>query len=296
MILLLILYALLALTFVIAQKAVQVSSPLFFIAIRMITAGVLLLGYSGVVFGKKTLPKRSDWALFGIVTLLHIYFAFVLEFWALKDVGGLKANFLYSLTPFITFIIERFWVNKKERITKLLGVFIGFCGIIPLLGIHCDVINFTVTLPDLVLLGAIISAASAWFFIKLLFGRHYSIVIINGWSMFFGGILSLITAFFGEYIYIADMQAFFWCLFSLIMLSNIIIYTLYGILITRYSLTLITTAGFLCPLFGLLYDWMLYGILPNILYIPAFICITTGLTIVYMSEKHNALPPHSTFI
>lgn len=285
MILILGLYAVLALTFVIAQQAVQACSPLLFIAIRMIISGIILLSYVGFCRKKQVVPQRADWRLFGLVTLLHIYCAFTLEFWALKEVTGLKANFLYALTPFIAFAIDRLWTGKKGNPARLLGIIIGFCGLMPLLGVHAQSISFTVTRYDAALLGSVISAASAWFFIKLLFDRGYSILIINGWSMLLGGILSLCTAFVGEHMYIADAKTFFLCLSSLILLSNVIVYTLYGTLVKRYSLTLITTAGFLCPLFGLLYDWLFFGVVPNILYIPALICITIGLVLVHAHEK-----------
>lgn len=291
MILIFILYAVLALTFVLAQKAVMVCSPLFFVAIRMTIAGALLLLYAKLraqQCGDSVVPKRKDWHLFGLVMLLHIYFAFTLEFWALKEVSALKANFLYALTPFIACVVDRVFVRKSDGLIRLLGIVIGFCGLIPLFGIHAQsyaqIVDFAVTAPDVALLCSIVSATVAWFFIKVLLNKDYSILVINGWSMLGGGLLSSITSLCCEQIYIVDVRMFLWCLVSLIVLSNGVMYTLYGFLVKRYSLTLITTAGFLCPLFGLLYDWLLHGAVPNILYIPAFVCIMFGLLLVYAHE------------
>jgi drug/metabolite transporter (DMT)-like permease len=113
--------------------------------------------------------------------------------------------------------------------------------------------------PEIMLLLSISCAAYAWFIIKELMNKKYSLVFINGFAMLCGGMASFLTWFFARQIglisgpAIINGQLFLVYTSLLIILSNFIVYNLYGWLLNYYSITLITMAGFLCPIFGAVY-------------------------------------------
>src|SRR3990172_9701700 len=131
MLLVVILYALLASTFIFAKNVLSFAHPCFTIGFRMIIAGMLLLGYQWAT-GKITI-QRSHWWFFFKASLFHIYFAFILEFWALQYVSALKTTLIYSATPFIGALLS--YVLLRERLTwkKICGAVIGIGGLAPVI-------------------------------------------------------------------------------------------------------------------------------------------------------------------
>ena len=123
-------YMLFASTFTLGKAALDYVDPMFFIGIRMIIAGILLLGYcytSGYRFQRNF---WKDWKLFLSIILFHIYVAYVLEFWSLQYVTSFKTCFFYNLSPFITALFSYISFSEKLTHKQWLGLTIGFVGFI----------------------------------------------------------------------------------------------------------------------------------------------------------------------
>lgn len=263
MILIIILYALLAAAFTIAKVSVAYANPFFLIGFRMIIAGTLLLGYYW--FTKKTKAiEPSDYSLFAQVAFFHIYLAFIPEFWALQYIASVKVNLMYASTPFISAVLAYFLLHERLHWRQRAGIVVGFIALLPVLLNHGDeafemAALFKISWPEAMLMLSIMSAAYAWFVIKKLMNKKYSLTFINGFSMLVGGIASFITWALAKHAgliggpAVYDWQLFLTYVIILIVLSNFIVYNLYGWLMHHYSITLITMAGFLCPIFGAVY-------------------------------------------
>lgn len=95
---------------------------------------------------------------------------------------------------------------------------------------------------------------------KLVRDKNYSPVMVNGLTMSAGGILALLTTFsYGDFFPITNIASFSGWLFTVIIISNLICYNLYGYLLKHYSATFLSFAGFICPLFAALYGWGFLG-------------------------------------
>ncbi len=284
MILVAILYALLASTFVLAKNALSYGKPFFLIGFRMTLAGGLLIGFE-FLRGRLSLKKEDLW-LFFRVALFHIYFSFILEFWALQYLSAFKTTLIYSSTPFIAALLSYVLLKERLGLTKVVGVIVGLLGMVPIFVVTMDASVVSITLPDVVLFGAVISGAYAWFLVKELLNKGYSFFIINGVAMLIGGILSLGTSFVieGYQGLVSDVPQFLFWVGSLILVSNIVVYNLYGWLLKRYSITFLTFAGFLCPGFAGLYQWILTGEPMGWHNIASLVLVTIGLSIFYSQE------------
>jgi drug/metabolite transporter (DMT)-like permease len=260
MFLVILLYALLALAFTLAKVSVSYANPLFLIAVRMLIAGPLLLSiywiqrYFKGSENKHVNVNSRDLFNFVQVIFFHIYLAFVPEFWALQYVSSVKVNIMYATTPFIAMFLSYMLYQEKVTVAQLIGACVGFLSLFPLMlpGEGC-VPTLAIALPELVLLAAIACSAYAWFVIKRLMDRGYSLAVINGVSMLLGGVLSAITwglVCRGVCEPIYAMQPFLISLVALIIVSNIGVYNLYGWLVRKYSINTIAIAGFMCPVFG----------------------------------------------
>ena len=291
MILIVILYAVLASTFVFAKYAVQFATPTFLIGFRMVIAGIMLLGFCLLKGRGRLHINKNDYWLFFKTALFHIYLAFTLEFWALQYVGALKTTMIFSFTPFIAAILAYVLYGERLNMAKKIGIFVGAIGLVPVLLASSESSLgssawLSIGLPDVALLGAVISGAYAWFLVKQLMQRGYSFVVINGVAMLVGGFLSLITSLLvsGFTMPVSNWPAFLCWTFMLIISANVIVYNLYGSLLQRYSITFLTFAGFLCPSFGAVYEWVLTSKPVSWHYLVSLALVITGLYIFYRQE------------
>ncbi|MFH1461663.1 MAG: DMT family transporter [bacterium] len=292
MFLVVLLYAILASTFTIAKIALGFAKPFFLIGFRMILAGSIMLSF--IYFFQKTKfkIKKCDWSLFIKVAVFHIYLAFIPEFWSLQYLTSSKTNLIYSITPFVAAVLSYFLLKEKLSLKKFMGMFIGFLGVIPIFLTQTDTREatmelFSISLPEFVLLIAVFSGAYAWFVVKKLMDKGYSLLMINGVAMFLGGIGALITSVFAEGIAtcpIFDFWPFLGWTSLLVLVANIIVYNFYGLLLKRYSITFVTSAGFLCPVFGAFYGSFFLSEKITWHYFLSLAFIILGLFIFYKDE------------
>lgn len=292
MILIVFLYALCASTFTICKALLDYVKPFFFIGIRMLVAGGLLLAYSywknRSVF---SIAKKDRW-LFAQIILFHVYFAYILDLWSLQYITSSKSSFLYNLSPFLAALFSYFYFSEKMTIKKWIGLLIGFSGFLPemlLKGTSASLNDsFFLSIPELVLLGAVTSGVYGWITLrKLVKDGEYSPTMVNGIGMVGGGILALVTSFFVEGWAVSPIFEF-WPFVKLtaliIVVGNILFYNFYGFLLRRYTATFLSFAGFTTPLFAALFGWLFLGELVNWTFFLSIFVVCIGLYIFYQEE------------
>lgn len=286
-------YALLATTFVIAKLALAFAHPFFLIGVRMTLAGLILGGWLALTSRKKLLIQREDLYSFLKITFFHIYLAFSCEFWALQSLSSAKTNLIYTSTPFIAAILSYFILAERLSWKKSLGLVLGLVGLMPVTFTHDDIVAtgwFHEMLPECILMIAVVSASYAWFEIKKMMNKGYSLVWINGFAMLLGGIGSLLTSFifFGtESFHVSQPFEFFKYVALMIVVSNLIFYNAYAWLMKKYSITFLTFAGFLSPVFGAIYGHTLLGESIGWQYFCSLALITLALYIFYKEESRT---------
>lgn len=292
MVLVILLYAVLAGTFIIAKNAVMFATPCFLIGFRMIMAGSMLLAFQ-LYKNRNVLKtiKPAHYKKFFIAALFHVYFAFVLEFWALQYISPLKTVLIYSLTPFISAVLAYLLLGYALTRIKVVGIVIGTLGLVPVLISHGTGEQgfstfLSISLPEMVLLVAVFCAAYAWFLVKKLMDLGYHFALVNGITMLIGGSLSLVTSFVLEGITpaVTDWQSFLFWTFLLIFFANGVFYNLYGWLMHRYSITFISFAGFLCPVFATIFEWAFLQGAITWHYLLCLVLVTGGLYLFYKDE------------
>jgi drug/metabolite transporter (DMT)-like permease len=280
MIFVIILYLLFASTFTLGKAALSYVPPFLFIGVRMLLGGGLLLGYYRFISKRHVLVSKNDYSLFARIILFHIFCAYTLEYWALEQVTSAKACLLYNLSPFITALFSYFLYAERLTVRQLCGLIIGFIGFIPILVAQSPTEQLSwhiglLSCYEMALIASVISSAYGWMVMKNLINRGYSFILINGIGMTGGGLLALILSFFREGTPIMkevpavlpQVVATFGILgerlimcgtysIALIIIANIICYNLYGYLLSRYSATFLSFAGFMTPLFAALLGWL----------------------------------------
>jgi drug/metabolite transporter (DMT)-like permease len=280
MILVILLYLLFASTFTLGKAALTYVSPFLFIGMRMILGGGLLLGYYRCIAKHRITIHARDYSLFFRIIIFHIFCAYTLEYWALDYVTSSKACLLYNLSPFITALFYYFLCAERLTYRQICGLIIGFVGFIPILiaqtplekiGWHLGFLSVY----EIALIASVTSSAYGWMVVKNLINRRYPLIMINGISMTGGGILALILSCIIEgFPRIKEVPMFMpavatlfgatgerfimlggYCI-ALVIIANIIGYNLYGYLLSRYSATFLSFAGFMTPLYAALLGWL----------------------------------------
>lgn len=292
MFLVILLYAILASTFTIAKIALRFAKPFFLIGFRMVLAGTLMISFIYFFQKHKFNITKKDWWLFIKVAIFHVYLAFIPEFWALQYISSSKTNLIYSATPFIAALLAYIFLKEKLTIKKTMGMLIGFGSLIPAFLTRTDIREtvmemFSISIPELFLLISVVSAAYAWFIVKRLLDKGYSLLLINGIAMFLGGIGAFITSFFVEGTKtcpLFDLWPFLFWTGLLTLVANMIVYNFYGWLLKKYSITFVTSAGFLSPVFGAFYGY--FFLAENITwhYFVSLGFIIIGLYLFYKDE------------
>lgn len=291
MLLILALYAICASTFTICKALLAYSQPIFFVGFRMILAGIALVCYH-LFFNKKDLNIAiADRWLFAKIILFHIYFAYIFDLWSLQFLTSSQSSFLYNLSPFLAALFSYYYFSEKMTFYKWIGLLIGCLGFLPEL-FHSFNTSFTLgtmNIAQLVLLLGIISASYGWITVRALVkDRAYSSSMVNGVGMIGGGILALFTSLSYEQWWIhAPVNSwipFLQLTLAIIIVGNFIFYNLYSYLLTKYSATLLSFAGFTCPLFVALYGWLFLGESVSWTFFLSIAVVSIGLYLFYYEE------------
>ncbi|MDP3889271.1 MAG: DMT family transporter [bacterium] len=306
MILIVIVHALFSAIFPIGRVATHYSQPIFFTAVRMLIAGIILLGIQYAQSGKLGSDKPvsfNDLKLFGLTALFGVFLTNVLEFWALQFVPATKAAFIYSLSPFFSAIASYFFFSEKFNLKKLIGMAIGLYGFLVMVmhdspaEISHGGIGFF-SLGELALIGSAIVTVFGWMAFRVLIRKgQYQSLEINGITMIWGGVLALIMSFITETwnpIPVNNIMLFSWYLALAILLSNILAYTLYGVLLKRYTVTFLAFTVFIEPLITALYAWVFLGEVVTWRFFPATLLVFCGLYLFYMEELKQGYVIKST--
>lgn len=288
------LYTLAASNFTIAKAVLSYSQPLFFVGVRMIIAGGLILSY--FILKDKKLPKISskDYLNFGLMILFHIYLAFAFDLVALQGMASSKGALIYNLSPFITAGFAYLYFDEKMTLKKYLGLIIGLLGILPEIMSSAPteklIGNFSyVSWSELFMIGSVISSVFGWTLFRRLVKKDYNPLIINGISMFGGGILSLLTSLTLERNYwnpvpISDFWPFAGLTALIILCANLLFYNLYGWMLKKYTSTFLSFAGSIIPLITAAFGWLFLGESVDWQFFFSLSVIVIGLSIFYSEE------------
>ena len=289
------LYGIWSLAFPIGKTLVFYADPIFTVAIRMLLASLILLGWLYIKNSNSIKISFKEALSTFILSLFSIYFCNIFEYWGLKYLSSAKTCFIYSMSPFFTALLS--YIHFKERMTwtKWLGMCVGFLGFLPVLALQEGSedllkINTFFSWPSLAVIFASFCGVYGWILLRLMVkDQQMNPVKVNAFSMLFGGALAFITSFIIEtspltQMYQLDAPPYFGWLALIIFISNIVCFNLYGFLLKKFSATLLSFFGLLSPLFTSLNAYLFFNepVHPIILVITVLVSFV--LFIVYRIE------------
>jgi drug/metabolite transporter (DMT)-like permease len=263
----LVLQAILASTYTASKMVVGVSEPFFALAVRMLGAAALFLGWYAY-------SKKEDFSITPY-SLLHIalygtfsmFLGYGLDFVGLQYMHSVKMVLIYNVAPFFAAMLSYFYFGEKLTKRKTIGMVIGFASLLPTLLVYQDTTvagygDFLfLSLPEIAILLSVLFYAWGLMHMRMAL-KNYNVpsTLLNGGGMLCAGILSAITVPFvtsGQLVY--DVPRFIGCSAYIIIFSNVICFSAYAHLLKRFSVTLITFSDFIATLFTFLFGSLILG-------------------------------------
>lgn len=291
--LILLMNALFALSFTIAKGVLDYGKPLFFVGVRMVVAGIILISFIRWAKGKEALRiARKDWGMLALLTLTHIYLTYVLDLLALQHMSSFKGAFLYNLSPFITAFFSYCYFSEIMTPKKWIGLCIGFSGFLPEIIVnYSNPSNGSVPLvsrAEIMMIGSVVAASLGWVILRNLVKKNYTPFVLNGIVMFVGGLASLLTSALYERWDLESpvyaFKPFFGLTILIIVVSNLILYNMYGFLLRKYTATFISFTGFVIPIFAALFGWLFLHEAVSWHFAFSVLVVSVGLWLFYSED------------
>ncbi len=258
------LYALFASIFTIGKVSLEYAQPFFIIGSRMTVAGFLMLVFQLIKNpGSFKLGKSIIFKLL-LIAFFSIYITNVCEFWGLQYLTSAKTCFLYSISPFISALLSFLVLSEKMTQKKWFGLIAGFLGLIPILMVQTakeEAIGsfFNLSWPSIALLIAATTSVYGWILIRQTVTHNkISVFMVTGFSMFVGGVFTLIHSLLVENwnpVPVFKWGPFLETAIAMLIISNLLAYNLYGFLLKRYTATFMAFAGFSTAIFASMFGW-----------------------------------------
>lgn len=293
--LVIVMYALWSSVFSLGKMALAYSPPIFLTGFRMLLAGVIISAYLFIM--KKNAFKLQKKQFLSIVLLafFSIYLTNILEFWGLQHLSAAKTCFLYSLSPFFAALFSYIHFKEKMNATKWLGLGIGFIGFIPVLLTQTGSeellsVGSFLSWPTLAIMGAALFSVYGWVLLRIVVkNSEVSPLVVNGSSMVIGGLLALAhSSIVDTWNPIPIASGHFSDVLKGVLLmtliSNIVCYNLYGMMLKRFTATFLSFVGLLSPIFASLNSWLFLGEKPSWIIFLSTSVVSLGLWIVYRAE------------
>jgi len=141
--------------------AVQEISPVMLVAIRLSFAIITLVG--AAVIARQNMPKqRHLWIMLTVFGFFNVCLPYLLISWGQQYIDSAVAAILNSTTPlFAMLIAHRFLDDDRITIPRLIGLIVGFIGIIILISRDLGRSNEYTTSVHLIVLGQLAVLAAS---------------------------------------------------------------------------------------------------------------------------------------
>lgn len=298
MFLVILLFSMFASIFTLQKETLEYCEPFFLIGSRMLFAGVILLSYLYITNKKSLRITFNQFGSFLLLGLFAVYLTNICEIWGIKHMFSSKACLLYSLSPFLAALIAFIVLGEKLSKQKCFGMFVGFLGLIP---IHFTQTNEEMSLGSLAIfsiaelsvVGAVLFSVYGWILLKKIMSEFkHSPLLANGISMTIGGILALVHSYLSGEVWkpipVTQIKPFLIYFILMCLISNIICYNLYGMLLKRFTATFMSFAGLVTPFFASLYGYLFLNEEIKWQFFVSIVLFSIGLFLFYKDEiKHG---------
>ncbi len=259
-----------------------VAQPMIIAIARFATAALILLFISHII-QKNRLPKGREWLQISIYSVLNISIYLGLYVIAMQKVTAGIGALAVAINPILISIFSIVFLNKKLTLAMFIALILCVLGVIcaawPLFG------NATVTTSGLlILLASMLSYALASIYFSRKKWDGLSLMTINGWQTFIGGLILLPVAIYSyndssNYFNLKFLITVFWLAIPVSIVAVQLWFWLLKKDAIKASMWL-----FICPLFGFILAALLANEVISLNTIIGLVSVLIGL---FISKKSS---------
>lgn len=273
--------------FMLITVAGEVFPPATIVALRQGLASILFI--IAMVWAGQRLPKfGSVWLFIVLGAILGNALPFFLVAWGQEEVDAGLAAILTSSTPIMALIVGQLFSNdEKLTLAKLVGVLLGFAGVVVLIGFENLTRFGDDQLRQYALLGAALCYALNAFVLKRLARLPRLATIAAVMLVSFVIMLPFSLGFDRPF----QLQLAFWPVLALIalgLLSTGVGNLLRFEIVHRQGALFLTQLSYLIPPFGLFWAWVFLGEVPTLDVWIALVLILGGIFVVRLGDSKFA--------
>ncbi len=257
------------------------AQPFVIADVRFFIAGIMMIFSAKILRGYR-LPTKEEWMPLIIYGFLNVALYLGLFGLAMERVAAGIGTLSIATNPLFISVLSAFWLGKNVSKNVWMGLFLGMVGVsiatYPLLK---NGVGNTSIEGIFILLGSMLSYSIGTVYYS---SREWTLprLAINGWQVFFGGVLLLPFTFFTFDIEKNHFDSRFW--YSVMWLVIPVSYGAVQLWLYLLKIDAVKAALwlFLCPIFGFIYA---YFFLDEPITIYTF--IGTGLVILglYLGQR-----------
>jgi len=256
-------------------------TPLTFVFHRFLFSSLFLLP-SVILLNKKLPKKREDLVKLLLLGVVNTFGILSTNIGLTGEKSGLSAVVTY-IQPLFVFCMAVPLLNERARVSKILGILIGFSGVVVISARENRLLDGLFGSILFLLLGAFLWAVSIVYYKKFL--SHVEPIIVNVFQMSFGaGLLGLITMFFGELGFPASIDYLMKILYVSIGASAIA-FTIWIHLLREEEATVLSSSSLIVPSFALFFGWLLLGETVELRAFIGTVLVMFGVYLVNKSER-----------
>ena len=223
------------------------------VAIRSFIAAGLLLAFA--LMSRRTLNFHNEWWNLAILAIFNVVMNVGGMNYAILHQGTALTGILCSTIPLFSLVIEWVWHGKRPSTSMFAGLFIGFAGVVVLIGFNAHPVDRELMLG---VAGSMIAAVGFAFggsFAKVKLPHMGSYEQTIG-TFFFGGLWSLLFLFFVPINVWPPSAKAFGALIVVALTASALAYIFYYKLIDEIGATKTLTSEFWVPVVAVLIGWL----------------------------------------
>ena len=264
----------------------------FAVATIRVTIGALALALIGMAMSEKWPRGWSVWGWLALVGFFNTAAPFSLITWGQQDVAANRAAILMATVPFVTLVLSHFFSDDdKISAVKLFGLTLGISGVVLIVGF--DALSPT---GQSVTGQLSIMAAAACYAVSNILTRKLSYLPpLLGTASYMGTtvvyMLPSMLLFWLPDQFSTDWQPYA-ALLALGLGPTALAFAIRFQLIRDVGATLMSQVGYLVPVFGVLWAWMILDEVPETTAFIAVGLILLGIRVTQLKRppKPNTLP------
>ena len=287
---------------VVMKSLLPQTSPMFMAAVRLIPAGILLIG-AGIYFGRPQPRGWQAWLWIGLFALVDgtMFQGFLAQGLVRTDAG--LGSLLIDSQPLAVAVMAAVLYKERVGIAGGVGLFVGVLGI-GLIGLPAELMSALLagdfstvlqagifTTGEWLMLGASLSMALGTILIRPVV-RYADPVMATGWHMLLGGLPLLLISNQFEQNQWQFLGLWGWLgMMYMAIMGSAIAYGLFFFFASSGSLTTLSALTFSTPVFALMFSSLFLG---ENLTLVQWLGVILTLSSIYLVSVRSSDPQAQT--